>query len=199
MMNSNFSPTTIGWTAISSGMTAILAIVFLGMMATVNIFFGTLNDILNSVLSILIAVLAWMLYSQFHAKAPLMSQITLALAALGAILAVVGSVLVIFRFTGFILAGWHTGFGYALLGLWLAAFCYSMLGSDVLSNKLITFGIVTGIAMATGILSIFGIMSRFDSFEALPWYLNIAYLAFLGMYILYPIWAIWFGRVLLSK
>jgi len=197
MNNNSFA--TIGWAAIASGITAILAVLFLGMMATVNMFFGTINDILNSVLAILIAVLAWMLYSQFRAKAPLMSQVTVVLAMLGAILAVVGSVLVIFRFTGFVLAGWYTGLGYALLGLWLAAFCYSMLGSDVLPNKLLTFGIVTGIAMTTGILSIFGITSRLDSFDALPWYLNIAYLAFLGIYILYPIWAIGFGRVLLSK
>ena len=196
---SNNSFTTIGWTAIASGITAILAIVFLGMMATVNMVFGTLNDILNSVLAILIAVLAWMLYNQFHAKAPLMSQVTLVLAVLGAILAVIGSVLVIFRFTGFVLAGWYTGLGYALLGLWLAAFCYSMLGSGVYPNNWVIFGIIVSIAMATGILSIFGIMSRLDSFEALPWYLNIAYLAFLGIYILYPIWGIWFGRFLLSK
>jgi len=198
-MEGNFPSTTIGWTAIASGITAILAIVFLGMMATVNIFFGTLNDILNSVLAILIAVLAWMLYTQFHAKAPLMSQVTLVLAVLGAILAVVGSVLVIFRFTGFVLAGWYTGFGYALLGLWLAAFCYSILGSGVYPNKWIIFGIVIGIAMVAGILSLSGILSRIDSMEALPWYLNVAYLAFLGIYILYPIWAIWLGRVLLQK
>jgi len=198
-MNGNFSTTTIGWTAIASGISAILAIVFLGMMATVNIFFGTLNDILNSVLAILMAALAWMLYSQFHAEAPLMSQVTLVLAVLGAILAVVGSVLVIFRFTGFVLAGWYTGFGYALLGLWLATFCYSILGSGVYPNKWIVFGIIVGIAMTTGILSVSGILSRIDSMKALPWYLSVAYFAFLGIYILYPIWAICFGRVLLSK
>jgi len=197
MNNNSFA--TIGWIAIASGISAILAVVFLGMMATINIFFGTINDILNSVLAILMAVLAWMLYSQFHAKSALMSQVAFVLAVIGAILAVVGSVLVIFRFTGFVLAGWYTGLGYAMLGLWLAAFCYSILGNDVFPNKLLVFGIVTGIAMAMGILSIFGIMFRLDSFEALPWYLNIAYLAFLGIYILYPIWAIWFGRVLLSK
>ena len=199
MMNGNFLPTTIGWTAIASGITAILAIVFLGLMATVNIFFGILNDILNSVLAILIVVLAWMLYSQFHAKVPLMSQVTFVLAVLGAILAVVGSVLVIFRFTGFVLAGWYTGLGYALLGLWLAAFSYSMLGRGVLPSKLIVLGIVTGVAMATGILSVTGILSNIDSMEALPWYLNVSYLAFLGIYILYPIWGIWFGQFLLPK
>lgn len=197
MMNDNF--VTIGRTAIASGISAILAVLFLGMMATINIFFGTLNDILNSVVAILIAVLAWMLRSQFHAKESLMSQVTLGLTVIGAILAVIGSVLVIFRFTGFVLAGWYTGIGYALLGIWLAAFCYSMLGNDVFPNKLIVFGIVTGIAIATGLLSVFGILSGLDSFEAMPWYLNISYLAFLGIYILYPVWAIWFGRVLVYK
>ena len=198
-MTDNFTPTTMGWTAIASGITAVLAVVFLGLMATVNIFFGTINDILNSVLAIFIAVLAWKFYTQFHTRAPLTSQVTLVLAVLGAILAVVGSVLVIFRFTGFVLAGWYTGLGYALLGLWLAAYCYSMLGSDIFPNKLVIFGIVTGIAMVTGILSLAGILSRIDSMETLPWYLNIAYLAFLGIYILYPIWAIWLGRILLSR
>jgi len=113
---------------------------FLGMMATVNVFFGGLNDILNSALAILIAVLAWMLYFQFHAKAPLASQVTLVLAVLGAILAMVGSVLVIFRFTGFVLAEWHTGFGCALLSLWLASFYYFMLGSGVYPKKWVIFG-----------------------------------------------------------
>jgi len=198
-MTNDLPSTTISWIAITSGISAFLAVVFLGMMATVNMFFGTINDILNSVLAILIAVLAWMLYSQFHAKAPLMSQVTLGLAVLGAILTVVGSVLVIFKFTGFVLAGWYTGLGYAFLGLWLAAFCYSMLGNGDFPSKLIVFGIITGAAMATGILSVTGILSGIDSMEGLPWHLNIAYLAFLGIYILYPIWAIWLGRALLSK
>jgi len=199
MANNNFSLETIGWTAIASGVAATLSIIFLGMMATVNIFFGTLNDILNSGVAILIAILAWMLHEQFHAKAPSTSQVTLALAVVGAILAVVGSVLVIFRFMGFVLAGWYTGLGYALLGLWLAAFCFSMLRSDIYPNKSMVFGIVVGIAMLTGILGLSGIVSRIDSMEALPWYLNVAYLAFFGIYILYPVWAIWFGRVLLKN
>jgi len=198
-MNGNFPSTAIGWMAIATGTTAVLAVVTITLMYTVNMIFGPINDVLNGIAAILSAAMAWMLYAQHHAKSPLMSQVALGLAVLGTILAVVGSILVIFRFTGFVLAGWYTGFGYALLGLWLAAFCYSMLGNDVFPNKLIIFGIVTGIAMAMGILSLTGILSRIDSMEALPWYLNIAYLAFLGIYIFYPIWAIWLGRVLLSK
>jgi len=197
-MEGYFPSTTIGWMAIATGTAVILAVVTITLMYTVNMIFGPINDVLNGIAAILSAVLAWMLYAQHHARSPLMSQVALGLAVLGAILAVVGSVLVIFRFTGFVLAGWYTGFGYALLGLWLAAFCYSMLGNEVFPNKLIAFGIVTGIVMAMGILSLTGILSRIDSMEALPWYLNVAYLAFLGIYILYPIWGIWFGRVLLK-
>lgn len=199
MTNGNFPSTTIGWMAFATGTAIVLAVVTITLMYAVNMIFGPINDVLNGIAAILSAVLAWMLYAQHHAKSPLMSQVALGLAVLGAVLAVVGSILVIFKFTGFVLAGWYTGLGYALLGLWLAAFCYSMLGNDVFPNKLILFGIVTGIAMAMGILSVTGILSRIDSMEALPWYLNIAYLAFLGIYILYPIWAIWFGRILLSK
>jgi len=197
-MEGYFPSTTIGWMAIATGTAVILAGVTITLMYTVNMIFGPINDVLNGIAAILSAVLAWMLYAQHHARSPLMSQVALGLAVLGAILAAVGSVLVIFRFTGFVLAGWFTGLGYALLGLWLAAFCYSMLGNEVFPNKLIAFGIVTGIVMAMGILSLTGILSRIDSMEALPWYLNVAYLAFLGIYILYPIWGIWFGRVLLK-
>jgi len=197
-MEGYFPSTTIGWMAIATGTAVILAGVTITLMYTVNMIFGPINDVLNGIAAILSAVLAWMLYAQHHSRSPLMSQVALGLAVLGAILAAVGSVLVIFRFTGFVLAGWFTGLGYALLGLWLAAFCYSMLGNEVFPNKLIAFGIVTGIVMAMGILSLTGILSRIDSMEALPWYLNVAYLAFLGIYILYPIWGIWFGRVLLK-
>jgi len=122
-MEGYFPSTTIGWMAIATGTAVILAGVTITLMYTVNMIFGSINDVLNGIAAILSAVLAWMLYAQHHSRSPLMSQVALGLAVLGAILAAVGSVLVIFRFTGFVLAGWFTGLGYALLGLWLAAFC----------------------------------------------------------------------------
>src|SRR5215211_1273865 len=136
MTTNNFSTSTIGWVAIVTGISVMLAVIFITLMVTVNMFFGRVNDVFNSIIGIASAVLAWMLYAEHHAKSPLMSQIALALAIIGAIVSIVGSVLIIYGFTGFLLAGWYSGIGNALIGLWLVAFCYSMQSGDALSHNL---------------------------------------------------------------
>jgi hypothetical protein len=94
-----------GWVAIATGVSTILAVIFITLMFTVNMVFGIANDVFNSIIGISSAVLAWMLFAAHHAKSPLTSQIALALAILGAIFCIVGSVLVIYGFTGFVLPG----------------------------------------------------------------------------------------------
>jgi hypothetical protein len=199
MATTNFSSATIGWVAIATGVSAVLAVIFLILMYTVNQSFGKVNDIANSVIGISSAVLAWMLYAEQHAKSPLMSQIALALAVVGAIFTIIGSILIIFGFTDFVLAGWYSGIGFALIGLWLAVFCYACPGGEALPHNLVIFGIVAGACMAIGLLGIPGIFAGIDSMESMPWYLYIAFLGWLGTYILYPIWTIWLGRNLLLK
>ena len=199
MTISTFSSTTIGWVAIATGVIAILAVIFLTLMYTVNPSFGRINDIFNSLIGISSVVLAWMLYTEHHAKSPLISQIALALAVVGAIFTIIGSVLIIFGFTDFVLAGWYTGVGYALIGLWLVVFCYSMQRGDALPHNLILFGLVVGVFMLVGLIGVPGIFTKIDSMESMPWYLYIAFFGYLGTYILYPIWAIWLARNLLFK
>ena len=197
MTTNNFSNATIGWVAIITGVSAILAVIFLTLMAVVNSSFGKVNDVFNAIIGISSALLAWMLYAEFHAKSPLTSQIALALAVVGGIFTIVGSVLIIYGFTDFVLAGWYTGIGNALIGLWLVAFCYSMLRGAALPHNLVIFGLVVGVFMAVGLIGIPGIFARIDSMESMPWYLYIAFFGYLGTYILYPIWTIWLGRNLL--
>ena len=199
MTEGNFPTTTTGWIAIVTGVSAILAIVFLTLMFTVNQSFGGVNDVFNSVIGISSVVLAWMLYAEHHVKSPLMSQIALALAVVGAIFTIIGSILIIFDLTDFVLAGWYSSIGYALIGLWLAAFCFSLLRSNALPHNLVIFGIVVGAFMAIGLLGIPGIFAGIDSMESMPWYLYVAFLGWLGTYILYPTWTIWLGRSLLLK
>jgi hypothetical protein len=199
MTTNNFSSTTTGWIAIATGVSAILAIISLTLMYTVNPSFGRINDVFNSVLGISTVVLAWMLYAEYHVSSPRMSQIALALAAVGAIFTIIGSILIIFGFTDFVLAGWYSGIGYALIGFWLAGFCYAFLLSDVLPQALVVFGIVVGACMAIGLLGIPGIIARIDSMESMPWYLYVAFFSWLGTYVMYPIWAIWLGRNLLLR
>ena len=154
MTTSNLSTATTGWIAIAAGVSAILAIIFLTLMYTVNQSFGRVNDVFNSVIGISSVALAWMLYAEHHAKSPLMSQIALALAVVGAIFTIIGSILIIFDYTDFVLAGWYSSVGYALIGLLLAAFFYSLQRSDALPHSLIIFGIIVGAFMAIGLLGI---------------------------------------------
>lgn len=199
MTTSNFSTHTIGWMAITTGVSAILAVLFLTLMYTVNgPFFGTVNDVFNSIIGISSVILAWMVYAEQHARSPWMGQISLLLALAGAIFTIIGSVLIIYGFTDFVLAGWYTGIGYALIGLWLAAFCYSLLIGDTLPHNLVIFGLVVGAFMAVGLIGIPGILAGIDSMESMPWYLYIAFFGYFGTYLLYPIWMIWFGRILIK-
>jgi len=199
MTTSNFSTQTTGWIAIATGVSAILAVILLTLMYTVNQSFGRVNDVFNSVIGILSVVLAWMLYAEHHVKSPLMSQVALALAVVGAIFTIIGSILIIFGFTDFVLAGWYSGIGYALIGFWLAAFCYALLRGAALPHNLVMFGVVVGACMAVGLLGVPGIFAGIDSIESMPWYLYVAFVGWLGTYFLYPIWTIWLGRNLLLK
>jgi hypothetical protein len=190
MTISNF-PVPTAWVAIVTGVSAILAVIFLALMAAVNPSFGMLNDVFNAIVGIL--------YAEHHDWSPLISQIALALALLGAIFTIVGSVLIIYGFTDFVLAGWYSGVGYGLIGLWLVAFCYSMLRGGALPHNLVIFGLVVGAFMAVGLIGIPGIFAGIDSMESMPWYLYLAFFGYLGTYILYPIWAIGLGRNLILK
>ena len=106
-----------------------------------------------------------MLYAEHHAKSPLLNQIALALALIGAIFTVVGSVLIIFGFTDFVLAGWYSGVGFALIGLWLISFCYSMQSGGALPHNLMVIGLVVGAFMAVGLIGILGIFTGIDSMD----------------------------------
>src|SRR5688572_9976159 len=199
MSTNNFSPFVIGWMSIVTGVVATLAVIFLILMATVNMSFGKVNDIFNSLIGISSLILAWMLYAEQHAKSPSMSQIGLLCAVVGMVFTIIGSVLIIYGYIGFVLAGFYTALGNALIGLWLASFCYSMLKSDALPHNLITYGLIVSAFLALGLICIQGIFAGTDSMNSLPWYLYLGYFGFLGTYVLYPIWAIWLGQILLSK
>ena len=199
MTTNRISTSTIGWVALGTGISVVLAVLLLILMATGSMFFGAVNDVLNGIIGISSAVLAWMFYTEHRAKSPLISHMALALAIVGAIFSIVGSLLILYGFTDFFLAGLYSGLGNALIGLWLMAFCYSMQRNDELPHNLILFGLVVGAFMALGLMGIPGILARIDSMVSMPRYLYVALFGWLGTYILYPIWTIWLGRHLLSK
>ena len=199
MKTNNFSSSIIGWVALGTGIAIIIAVLALVLMFTVGMFFGTANDVFNGIFGITSAVLAWMLYAEHTTESPLISRSALAFAILGATVSIVGSVLILFDFTGFLLAGLYSCLGNALIGLWLVAFSSTMQRSDTLPRSLISFGCGVGGVMALGLIGIPGILAGIDDMTFLPWYLYLALFGWLGTYILYPIWTIWLGRNLLTK
>jgi hypothetical protein len=199
MKTNNFATPAIGWVALGTGILVILAVIFLILMYSVSISFGAVNDVLNFVFGISSAVLASMLYAEQRVQSPWISSIALAFAIIGAIFSIVGSVLILYGYTDFFLAGLYSGLGNALIGLWLVVFCFSMQRSNVLPHSLILFGFIVGAFMALGLIGIPGIVARIDSMVSIPWYLYLALFGWLGTYVLYPIWTIWLGRSLLSN
>ena len=71
--------------------------------------------------------------------------------------------------------------------------------ADKYPVKWMTFGRVVGIVMTLGLLGIPGILTRVDSMASLPWYLMIGYFGFIGTYLLYPIWMLRFGQIVLRR
>jgi hypothetical protein len=199
MTESTVSSATTGWIAVAAGIACVLAVILIVLFFTLGEPFGTLNDLTNGLAGILCGLLAWVLYTHFPSKSPLLSQLSVVLAVIGALIAVAGTVLVVFNITGWVLAGFYTAVGNALIGIWLAAFGYAVQRTVSLPGQLFTFGTIAGLLMAVGIVAVAGIIARVDSMESLPWYLNLGYLGFFGTYILFPVWAIWLGHSLLKR
>jgi len=105
MNTGNLSSKGMGWVSIAAGIAGLLGLVFLILFFSVGQPFGTLNDIFIGLAAILSGVLAGLFYSGYHARAPFASLIALIFALAGALVVVVGCVLVISGRTGWFLAG----------------------------------------------------------------------------------------------
>jgi hypothetical protein len=197
MTRSNISTLPIGQMAIITGIVYILAAILLILFFVFGQPFGTLNDFFNGLAGISSGILALMLFRRFQTVSPLLSRIGIMLAAVGAIAIILGSMFVISRMTGWVLAGLYTSAGNALIGLWLLTLNYSLLKHDPLPRNLLILGLVSGVLLTSGLVVLPGIISGYDSEDTIPWYLYVAGLNALSGAILYPVWCIWLGRTIL--
>jgi len=197
---SNASVNLIGWVAVATGVSGMLGLTFIILFFTVGQPFGTLNDIFIGLTAILSMVLVWMLYPGYHAQFPLLSKIAFVIAMVGAILVLVGTALAISGAKGWFLSGLYMAAGNAMIGLWLLVLCTSAMRGNSLPQNLVIFGLISGVILALGLVTIPGIFRGIDSqeykftlFNSIWWASSLGYLA------LYPIWAILLGRMLLHK
>jgi hypothetical protein len=198
MTTSNFSSVTSGWVAVAAGIVGLLGLVFIILFFTKGQPFGTLNDICIGLTAILSVALVWMLYPKYHAQSPLLSQLALVAAMVGALLVIAGSLLSIAGIKGWFLSGLYMAAGNAMLGLWVLGLSYSALRGSSLPHGLIIFGFISGAIMALGLVTIPGIFRGIDTktydltiFNSIWWTASLGYLA------LYPTWCILLGRILL--
>lgn len=155
--------------------------------------FGTINDIGNAATGVLSGLLVWRLRRQLSSRS---EDAVVAAALIGAALTVVGAALVVSGTTGFLLAGLVSSVGFAGIGAWLLAINRSADEADAWPQRLRTVGVVAGALMAMGFVTAPGIPLRLDDMATAPAWVWIGFVSWLGTYVAYPAWAIWYGFVL---
>ncbi len=160
MDTNDVSSVLVGQVAIVTGIAGLLGLVFIILFFSGIGLFGTLNDIFIGVTALLSVVLAWLLLSRLTLQPRFLALGLVLVATLGALVVVLGSVLVISKTTGWFLAGLYMAAGNALIGLWLIGFSLSARGGTLLPQNLVTFGLITGVILAFGLAAFPGILQR---------------------------------------
>jgi hypothetical protein len=183
------------WTgrlAISAGIVAAGCAVSLATFFAVGGPFGTINDYGNAIAGILGGALAWRLRSRLAGRA---RGVALGLALVGAAITVVGSAMVVSGTTGFFLAGLVSSAGFAGIGGWLVLYNRSDARDGGQLRRLRSVGLAAGAVMAAGIVMVPAIIAGYDDMATVPGWVWIGSIGWLGVYVLYPVWAIGIGVV----
>jgi hypothetical protein len=170
----------LGWLSFAVGVIAFVSVGNLVLFFVAGDAFGTINDLGNAAVGILSGLLAWTSARSELPKAAGSHAAAVAIAVLGAGATVVGSVLVLSETTGFLLAGLVTSVGFALIGLWLVAFNWSLRADQGLSGWLPRTGIAAGAVMAVGLITLPGIVMRVDDMGAAPGWLWIGFVGWIA-------------------
>jgi small-conductance mechanosensitive channel len=182
-----------GRVALALAFVIVVTVVCLIVFFIVGGVFGPLNDVGNALIGVLMAVLAIQLSGRITG---VLRWIGVALAVVGAIVAAWGSWLVISGATTFLFAGFVSTIGYGLIAVLLALVCWSPV-ADPWPGSLRSLGRIAAVLTIIGaIAAVPGLFSAADDFDSLPPTLWGFSLAWLGVYVLLPVWSYRLGRVL---
>lgn len=177
--------------ALATAVVSLLAVLSLIIFYAVGGPFGFLNDVANGLIGLLSLALAWLWVRNRRGG---WSTLAIAFASLGAIVMVLGSLLIILDITGWYLAGLVSSVGSAFIGIWLLIANRLHRGAPELPRGLIMLGMTTGIFMIIGWLALAGVIARIDDPQLAPLYVNAGLLNWMGTYLLYPVWCLWLSR-----
>jgi hypothetical protein len=184
-------PTVVSRVALATAVVSLLAVLSLIIFYAVGGPFGFLNDVANGLIGVLSLALAWLWVRNRRGG---WSTLAIACAALGAIVMLLGSLLIIVDITGWYLAGLVSSVGSALVGIWLFIANRLHRNAPELPRGLIMLGTTTGIFMIIGWLALAGVIARIDDPDLAPLYVNAGLLNWMGTYLLYPVWCLWLSR-----
>ena len=183
--------TVVGRVALATALVSLLAVLSLIIFYAVGGPFGFLNDVANGLIGVLSLALAWLWVRNSRGG---WSTLAIAFASLGAIVMVLGSLLIIVDITGWYLAGLVSSVGSALIGIWLLIANRLHRSSPELPRGLIMLGMTAGISMIIGWFALAGVIARIDDPQLAPLYVNAGLLNWIGTYLLYPAWCLWLSR-----
>ena len=175
-----------GRVALALAVVIVVTVICLIVFFIVGGVFGPLNDIGNALIGVLMAVLAIQLSGRITGA---LRGLGVALAVIGAVVAAWGSWLVISGATTFLFAGFVTTIGYAFIAMLLALVCWSPVAKPW-SGGVRSLGRVAAVfTIIGGIAAVPGLFSAADDFNSLPPSLWGFSLAWLGVYVLLPVWS----------
>jgi hypothetical protein len=145
---------------------------------------------------VLSAGLAWRLRRQLPGR---LATLGVGAATVGAGLTVAGSALVISGTTGFFFAGLVSSVGFAGIGAWLMILNKGDAMTSTVPPRLRSLGIAAGALMALGIAAAPGIALGLDDMATAPGWALIGLVGWLGIFVVYPAWAIWLASVELRR
>jgi hypothetical protein len=158
---------------------------------------GGFNDMLNILASLLSAVLAAALHPALRRLAPRLSPLVLISAWAGGVAVTFGSWLIQTGRADVELSSYYFFYGYGLIGIWLFALNRLSRREVPWPRTLPLLGTLASLFMMLGLLGLYGILLGLDGGDYSPLVLA-AGISFVGTGILYPIWALWLGRWILT-
>lgn len=177
-----------GWSAFASAFFTILGLATLIMFFSRGNPWGTLNDISSVALALSVLPILLMLYHLLHPVARTAGLAALVIGVLAMLIAAVFQTLLIFKVIAFVQTAVIVPVAFGLFGASLMVYGYLALAYGMLPHRLAVLGIIAGVGY---IVVIAGFILGGQEHPLVA-------IGGLTAVIFYPIWAIWFGQMLLA-